>query len=244
MTANDRNMPKPGVPNINDGSQPSAKEVMDEAARQAEAARRAVEADLHGDRDERLRRSEETDRDDRDGDLEIARGASSRTYSNEDWARARVPTDPERRRILNQRYSDALLPSLPQTEQWHRCWISTTNPADTPDQRRSVGYRFCSAEQLASEGWKVDEFAVKDARNIYTGCVMRREMIAMEIPMKEFHEHMREYHHDQPQDQARQIYENLQAAAEPVRAAGGRTSMAPGFEDMARFTRPPSQFTT
>ncbi|MFA5898610.1 MAG: hypothetical protein WC829_05800 [Hyphomicrobium sp.] len=216
-------------------------QTVEEISAEAERMRRQVREDLEGDRDERLRRSED-EREGRDGDLELARGGSGRAYTEEDWSRARGRTDPERRRQMQDRHAQSILKPLPQLKDWRRCWISTTNPSDTPDHRRADGWNFCKPEQLRSEGWSADEFSVKDAKNIYAGCVMQREMIAMERPMLDHFDWMREFHHDQPHDQARQIYEQIQAAGEPVRHAGGRTSMAPGFEEMVKHTRPPSQF--
>lgn len=228
---------KPGVPNINDGSQPTAQEVLDAA----EQTRQRVQADMTSDRDERLRRSED-EREGRDGDLEMARGGSGRAYTEEEWSRARGRTDPERRRQMQDRHAQSILKPLPQLKNWRRCWISTTNPSDTPDHRRADGWSYCKPETLKDEGWAADEFSVKDARNMFVGCIMQREMIAMERPMVEHWDWMREFHHDQPYEQARQIVQNIEAAGEQIRHAGGKTSMAPGFEEMGKHTRPPSQF--
>lgn len=247
--SNGNNVPKHipmNVPNINDGSQPSTQEAMDDAARRAETIKRQVQADLNTPPDERLRRDEPDERlrESRDGDMDLIRGGSQRSYSDEDWSRSRAPTDPERRRFMAARFQQAVMPDLPQPKGLHRCWVSTTHQTDTPQWRLSMGYHFCSHEGLKQEGWQADEYAVKDARNIYAGCVMWREMIAMEINTRGFYDYMREVHHDQPYEQARQIYDTIIAAGDPVRHAGGRTTMAPGFDEMREFVRPPQQFTS
>jgi hypothetical protein len=232
----------PGVPNIGDLSQPTADEAtMSEAQRRAEEMRNLVQQDLQRDPnavDERFRLD---DRDGRDEDLDMARGGE-RAYSRDQWDRAMVPTDPERRRLIQARFRDSVLPNLPKREGWRRCWVSTTHNYDTPQFRIGIGYHFCTYEQLSQEGWSADAYAVKDSRNVYAGCVMWREMIAMETDEKNWYTIMRELHHDQPYELARGIYDTLDAAGERVRDAGGRTSFAPGMEQLKTYTRPPRQF--
>jgi hypothetical protein len=231
----------PGVPNPggSDLSQPTADEAtMSEAQRRADEMRSLVEQDLGRDRDERFRLD---DKDGRDEDLDMARGGE-RAYSRDQWDRSMVPTDPERRRLIQSRFRDSVLPNLPKREGWRRCWVSTTHNYDTPQFRIGIGYHFCTYEQLAQEGWSADAYAVKDSRNVYSGCVMWREMIAMETDEKNWYTIMRELHHDQPYELSRGIYDTLDAAGERVRDAGGRTSMAPGMEQLRTYTRPPKQF--
>lgn len=258
----------PGVPNINDGSQPTPEENLSQAQARQEELRRQVQADLGRDPEEKFRWDDEGDgaaqqqghgysgdprdpmyeqnrrRDARDGDIDLVRGGSGRAYTQEDWSRAMMPTDPERRRMIRMRFEEAVLPNLPKREGWHRIWISTTHNYDTPQFRLGLGYHFCTYEQLGREGWAVDQYAVKDSRNVYSGCVMWREMIAMETDLANWFAIMRELHHDQPYEQARSIYDTIDAAGEQVRAMGGRTMMSPGMESLRTFTRPPSQFMT
>jgi len=71
---------------------------------------------------------------------------------------------------------------------------------------------------------------------------MWREMIAMETDERNYQTIMRELHHDQPYEMARGIWDTLDAAGERVRDAGGRTSYAPGMEQLKAYVRPPRQF--
>ena len=239
QSGNDRPKLPPGVPNVGDMSQPTADETtMSEAERRREEMRNIVQGDLQRDRDERFRLD---DRDGRDEDLDMARGGE-RAYSRDQWDKAMVPTDPERRRFIQARFRDSVLPNLPKRDGWRRCWVSTTHNYDTPQFRIGIGYHFCTYEQLQQEGWAADQYAVKDSRNVYAGCVMWREMIAMETDERNWYTIMRELHHDQPYELARGIYDTLDAAGERVRDAGGRTSFAPGMEQLKTYTRPPRQF--
>lgn len=251
----------PTVPQgVGDLSQPTAQETTKAAAeapmsgdeRQREQMRSLVEHDMQRDRDERFRfdpgedetqrmRGARADRDGRDDDLDIVRGGD-RSYSNDDWDRSMGPTDPERRRMIRRMFEDSVLPQLPLRAGWRRCWVSTTHNYDTPQFRVGLGYHFVHYEDLAREGWAVDQYAVKDARNVYANCVMWREMIAMETDERNWYAIMRELHHDMPYELSRGIYDTLDAAGERVRDAGGRTTMAPGMEQLRTYTRPPRQF--
>jgi hypothetical protein len=242
-----KNGPQPGIPQINDLSQVTAEEQMDRATREAEAIRGSVQRDLARDKDERFRLDEDDEagegnpNHDRDRDIDEVRGGD-RAYSVADWDRSMGKSDPVRRAQIRRRFDEAVLPQLPKRDGWRRAWISTTHNYDTPQFRIGLGYHFCTYEQLGMEGWAVDQYAVKDARNVYAGCVMWREMIAMETDERNWYAIMRELHHDQPYEQARGIYDMIDAAGQQIRDAGGRTTMAPGMESLRAYVRPPRQF--
>ncbi len=221
---------KPGIPmptsGAVDASMPTAAE-MTAAAERAEAARQDPRP-----LDERLTALHET--------VDAARGG--RPMTHEEWDTAADRTDPEKRARMREIFRDSVLPNLPHREGFHRCWVSTTHNSDTPQRRLRLGYWFYKLDMAKSEDWHADEFAVTDAQSIYHGMIMWREMVAMEIRYEDYVMIMRELHHDQPMDQARAIYESLDAAGEQVRDRGGRTSMAPGMETLRAFTRPPRQF--
>ncbi len=228
----------PNNPNQPDLSQSTAFELAEQ-----EKARRDANDKLAIDREQaRNAKKEERLAQHRDSSMYEARGEHDRFYNNEDWERAAARTDPERRRQIREMFDEAILPKLPKKDGWHRIWASTTHNNDTPQKRLRLGYRFMTLDQAREEEWHADEFAVKDATSVYSGCLMHREMIAMETPEENFNDIMRELHHDAPMDQSRGIYEGLMAAGEQIRDAGGRTTMAPGMETLRAFTRPPKQF--
>lgn len=227
---------KPGVPGIpmgltsagTDAGQPTAHELME-----AEARKRAAREDNRP-LDERLAQ--------RHASVDEARGGESRVFGNEDWERAAARTDPEARARMRAVFNDSVLPNLPRKEGFHRCWVSTTHDSDTPQRRLRLGYWFYALDDARAENWHADEFAITDAASPYKGCIMWREMVAMEIRYEDYCMIMRELHHDQPLDQSRSIYERIDAAGQQIRDMGGRTTMAPGMEQLRAFTRPPRQF--
>lgn len=239
----------PNPPNAPDLSQPTAAEATQSAA-EREALEREIRANLQRDRDRidpdrrAVTAREEDDRYvDHDGDIGAARGGRERGI-NDDWSRAPSGTDPVRRARVRLLFDDALLPNLPHRPGWHRCWVNTLHQTDTPQRRLRLGYNFVKYEDIAKDGWASDELRVKDASSVYTGCVMWREMVAMETDEANFIDIMRELHHDAPMDQARGIYEQLEAASEQITDRGGRVMMAPGMATLRQFTRPPKQFET
>lgn len=223
---------KPGIPMGNlggggiDAGAPTAEEIAE-----AEARRREALSDTRT-VDERLAERYDT--------VDSARGGTA--YDNDDWERAASRTDPERREKIRSIFRDSVLPNLPQKPGFHRCWVSTTHNNDTPQRRLRLGYWFYKLEDARAEGWHADEFVINDSSSPYKGLIMWREMVAMDIRYEDYCMIMRELHHDQPMDQARSIYEAMDAAGERIRDMGGRTTMAPGMETLRQFTKPPRQF--
>lgn len=169
-------------------------------------------------------------------------GRRDGTWSNDEWDEAAAASDPEKRQRIRDMLTDSVLPNLPRRDGFHRCWVSTTHNIDTPQRRLRLGYWFYKLEDAQKEQWHADEYAVTDAQSVYKGCIMWREMVAMEIRYEDYCMIMREVHHDMPMDQARSIYESMDAAGQQVRDMGGRTTMAPGMETLRQITRPPRQF--
>ena len=145
--------------------------------------------------------------------------------------------DLERRRKLRELWDERILPSLPDSSEFHRCWVSTTHPVDTPQRRRRFGYRFVPMDDVRAQGWAADNAAVKDGQ--FAGCVMWRELVAMEIPMQTFIDYMTIYHFDMPQEAQRGIVDNLDDLDERLRGKGGRVDLEPAMEELRRRINAP-----
>jgi hypothetical protein len=229
---------QPGVPNLNDLSMPTA----DEIAHSEERKREVLEQQERLAAARRLVAEEEARLAHRDSSIESARGGSRGAWTNDEWDRAAEHTDPERRRRMQEILDDTVLPRLPIRAGVHRCWVSTTHNVDTPQRRMRLGYWFFKHDDAQKENWHADEYAVLDATSLYKGCLMWREMIAMEIDEEGFRMLMREAHHDKPMDQERGIYDQIEAAGQQIRDMGGTTRMSPGMESLRQYRRPPTQF--
>ena len=180
-------------------------------------------------------------RPDRDAPHSDHRSGSSREFSNRDWEQANAPTDPEKRRAFRERWSQTHLPNLPPKEGFHRCWVSTNHPTDTPARRIALGYRVIMLDDVKTAGWAPEAASVKDGGNV-DGAVRWREMIGMECTQDDYQSYMREFHFDQPRDMEKDIYNTLDQAAAEVGERGGRIDIGEGLREMIRFRRPPQQF--
>lgn len=177
----------------------------------------------------------------RDAPRDDTRPGDNRAMSQRDWDTANAPTDPERRRAFREKWSQTHLPNLPKKDGWHRCWASSNHPTDTIARRIALGYRVLTMDDVKGSGWNPEQSSVKDAAPV-DNVVRWREMVGLEIPQDEYLQYMREFHHDQPLDMARDIYAPLQETADRVRDSGGRVELGDGFQEMMRRRRSDTQF--
>lgn len=148
--------------------------------------------------------------------------------------------DPERRRRIREKWGESVLPNLPERPGWHRCWVSTTHTIDTPQRRRRFGYSFVKMEDVRQAGWTADVDAVKDGT--FAGCVMWRELVAMEIPQEDYLDYMQEFHSDQPYEAGRSLLDGLDELADTARSKGGRVTLEGSMEEFRqRILTPPKK---
>ncbi len=182
-------------------------------------------------------------RGDRDEPRSDTRPGDNRAFSAREWDQANVPSSPEQRRAMRERWNQAYLPNLPKKDGWHRCWVSTNHPTDTPARRVMLGYTILTLDDLKGTGWAPEQASVKDGSSP-DNYVRWREMIGMQCPIDLFMEHMKEFHDDQPRDMVRDIYAPLEETADRARESGGRVEFGEGFREMMRFRRQDTQFET
>jgi len=189
--------------------------------------------------DERVRQDARPDRDAAHGEGE---DYGTREFGNSDWNRSRENTDPERRRMIRNILQETMLPGLPRRKGFHRCWVSTNHPSDTPHRRMRLGYTVLMMDQIKEAGWAADIHSVKDGG--FKGAVMWREMLGMECPEDLFVDIMRELHHDMPREMQKAIVEGMGDIGDRAKDSGGRVDLDEGFKEMVQFVRPPRQFQT
>jgi hypothetical protein len=146
-------------------------------------------------------------------------------------------SEPLRRRQFQDRWNESLLPSLPPKTGFHRCWVSTSHPVDTPQRRKRNGYNFVMLDDVKHEGWSAEANSVKDG--VMAGAVMWREMVAMETTAENYEAYMREFHFDQPREQAQGIFDGLDALGDEARQKGGRITLEEGMHDLRRRIETP-----
>lgn len=183
--------------------------------------------------DERMNRAE---RDDPPRAADHA-ALGSRQAETAEREASHAMSDPQRRRQFQDRWNESLLPSLPPKTGFHRCWVSTSHPVDTPQRRRRNGYTFVMLDDVKHEGWSAEANSVKDG--VMAGAVMWREMVAMETTIENYEAYMREFHYDQPREQAQGIFDGLDALGDEARSKGGRITLEEGMADLRRRVETP-----
>ena len=183
--------------------------------------------------DERMNRAERDDPP-RAADHAAMGSRQAETASRE---ASHAMSDPHRRRQFQDRWNESLLPSLPPKQGFHRCWVSTSHPVDTPQRRKRNGYNFVMLDDVKHEGWSAEANSVKDG--VMAGAVMWREMVAMETTMENYEAYMREFHFDQPREQAMGIFDGLDQLGDEARSKGGRITLEEGMADLRRRVETP-----
>ena len=78
------------------------------------------------------------------------------------------------------------LPNLPKIPGWHLCWLKTTNPRDSIQQRIAFGYEPVKPEELP--GW---EYAIINGGD-WDGFIGLEEKLAFKLPMRLYDKYMTE----------------------------------------------------
>lgn len=131
------------------------------------------------------------------------RDYEERGFDEREYAEDRELTDEMRLALFQDSLFQSVLPDLPQIQGYHTCWLSTTNPRDTIQWRKRLGYELISADEapgFIGAGPKTGELA---------GCIMVNEMVAARLPMRLYQRYMTIAHHDAPLDEEEKIRKNV-----------------------------------
>jgi hypothetical protein len=128
----------------------------------------------------------------------------------------------ERFRIFQETSLQSVLPTLPKRDDYHYCWLTTSNPRDTIQNRIRMGYELITPKMLP--GW--DGTSLKSGE--YAGCVGINEMIASRIPMRLYNRIMREVHHNMPLSEEEKLRASTQNMKQQAEQMGGRLDEGDG----------------
>lgn len=166
-------------------------------------------------------------------------GASTARTSRDSSDAARTGTDgtalsiQERRQMLRQQMVQEILPTPPDVDGWHFCWLSTTNNADPIFKRVRMGYEPVKASELPG-------FATQHQINggEFDGCVACNEMILFKIPEELYQEIMLINHHERPLEEERMIQAN--AGKDEQDSRGKKLVETEGFSLLGRAVQTPT----
>ena len=151
-------------------------------------------------------------KDDRFGDERLTKGSGADVRGSREAAdSARQNQDgsalsaEERRRMLRQDWVQEVLPTPPDSAEWHYCWLSTTNSTDPVYKRIQRGYVPVKAVEIP--GQFGGQYTVQGGE--FDGCVACNEMLLFKIPAQLYQDLMTIYHNDIPNEQEESIYERV-----------------------------------
>ena len=140
----------------------------------------------------------------------------------------------ERRKMWSEEWTQSALPKLPEIDDWHLCWLSTTNSYDSIDKRMRLGYVPVKADELPG----YEDYRVKSGEHV--GYISCNEMLLFKLPMDIYQEVMTHMHHDKPREEAEKIkvqMENLQGQ----RDSNGRPLLSVEGEGFGSIEQQPNR---
>lgn len=140
--------------------------------------------------------------------------------------------------FMLQQYTNAL-PVIPPIPDYHVCWVSTTNPRDTPQMRQRLGYSFVRPTDFAG----ATSLTFSSMTSGVQGEVIAiAEMVAMKLPKRLYQLFMKEAHHDAPMREQMKLAEVADSIREQAREMGANIEMGDGTA-LLRRNRPAPDFT-
>jgi hypothetical protein len=115
----------------------------------------------------------------------------------------------ERRAALRKDWVQEVLPTPPEIQGFHCCWLSTTNSTDPVYKRLQRGYIPVKATEVPGFG---GQFAATEGE--FEGCIACNEMLLFKIDKITYQDMMSIYHHDIPREQESSIYDRVNASQE------------------------------
>ena len=161
---------------------------------------------------------------------------AERERDERDQTEDRELTDDERVELFRDGMQQSILPDLPDFPGYHSFWATISNPRDTIQKRRRLGYELIRVEEFP--GWEGTGITTSGV----SGVVNVNEMVAMRIPMRLYQRYMQEAHHHQPLEEEGKIMSILNNAkaqagydpglekSEAMAALVQRTERTPIFE--------------
>ncbi len=111
--------------------------------------------------------------------------------------------------MLRQESVQEILPTPPNIEGFHCCWLSTTNSTDPVYKRMQRGYTPVKASEVPGFG---GQFVAVGGE--FDGCIACNEMLLFKIDKQTYVDLMNIYHYDMPKEQEASIREKIDSMRE------------------------------
>lgn len=167
---------------------------------------------------------------------ELRSSAGRHEQSRESVRRESLSDDEARTRAdyikaFAQEMYNNILPETPKIPGYHTCWVSTTNPSDTPQRREAHGYTRVRPDDLPG----YDHIAL--TQGTFAGCIGLNEMILMKLPTDLWHAFMKISHEDRPYEQENTVRDVVRYLQESARDGGGDVYLGAGTDALMRNQR-------
>lgn len=141
--------------------------------------------------------------------------AAERDGQERGFSEDREFSDAERLEMFRDSRFQSVLPDLPTFPGFHVCWLTTTNPRDSLQNRLRQGYQLITISECAKWDGAGQKVGIVD------NVISVNEMVAAKLPLRLYNLYMREAHHNAPLEEEQKLVratENMQAQAEEIGA--------------------------
>ena len=149
-------------------------------------------------------------------------GRNNRAMVDRSTTENREVTEDERVEMFRQNLFQSSLPDLPDTPGWHMCWLTTTNPRDSIQQRIRLGYEPVKPEDVP--GWEYASIKTGE----WQGFIGINEMLAFKLPMSLYEKFMMEALHDAPNREEGKLTDTADFLEDQAKASGSRIEQGDG----------------
>jgi hypothetical protein len=136
-----------------------------------------------------------------------------------------------------ERFMDSLdqsvLPNLPKMSDYHVCWLTTTNPRDTIENRLRMGYELITLDMVPGF-----EGASPKSGGPYSNVLSVNEMLAARIPVRLFERMMRHVHHDMPLSEEEKLRAKVDSLKETAESHGAKLQEGDGMAGIVQRAKP------
>lgn len=130
-----------------------------------------------------------------------------------------------------------VLPTMPEIQGYHLCWLSTTNQYDPIAHRESLGYERVRPEDLPG----MDHVTL--SQGPFAGCIGLNELVLFKLPIDMWHEYMRIAHDERPYESEERVREIVNYARNAAQEGGGDVYLSSGTNELMTTRRRVPTFT-
>lgn len=156
-------------------------------------------------------------------------GRDSRAMTDRAITNSRELTEDERVEMFRQSFFQSALPDLPKIPGWHCCWLTTTNPRDSIQNRIRLGYEPVKPEDVP--GWEYATLKTGD----WMGFIGVNEMLAFKLPISLYEKYMLEAHHNAPLREEEKLTDTADFLEQQARASKSRLTVGDGNMEIGQY---------